>query len=66
MTNDLICGIIKVQMKGGEIMPTQDTWNEMSYNKYKNPTNLKERLEMEEEDIFDIYDEEQDKESVTD
>lgn len=47
-------------------MPTQDNWSEMSYHKYKNPTNLKERLEMEEEDIFDIYDEEQDKESVTD
>lgn len=58
LTNDLICGIIRVQMKGGETMPTQDTWSEMSYNKYKNAENLSERLALEEPDVFDIGEEE--------
>lgn len=35
-------------------MPTQDTWSEMSYNKYKNAENLSERLALEEKDVFEI------------
>lgn len=38
-------------------MNDQDNWLEMSYNKYKNPNTLRERLEMEEKDVFEIDDE---------
>lgn len=62
----LLTTYLEIVSKRGEKMTDQSIWSEMSYHKYKNPTNLKERLDMEEEDIFDIYDEEKDKESVTD
>lgn len=35
-------------------MPNQDTWSEMSYNKYKNAETLREKLKMEEKDVFEI------------
>lgn len=40
--------------KRGEFMRQEDSWFEMSYNKYRNPKNLHERLAMEELDVFDI------------
>lgn len=66
MTNGQQCGIIGLtKRKEVSCVNTQDRWSEMSYYKYKNPKTLKERLEMEEEDIFDIYDEEdEDKEGA--
>lgn len=54
LTNCTKCDIIGVAMKGGEIMPNQDIWSEMSYNKYKNAETLREKLKMEEKDVFEI------------
>lgn len=35
-------------------MTDQSIWSEMSYHKYKNPETLREKLKLEEKDVFEI------------